>query len=173
MRFILSVVCICIWVSSFAQTKIGYENNSAGKSKPMIYSDSILVAMEYTFMDVNKIENFDVKKDALSDKVYMILKNTERFNFFTYSDLKNIYFSKINKPILLLVNGNFVKNPAKINIDSSYIYKVEVESGNDFEELKNLYPDMAIVNIKVNNLNNKNGDRQISLQGMPLNSFPQ
>ena len=173
MRFILSVVCICIWVSSFAQTKIGYENNSAGRTKPMIYSDSILVAMEYTYMDMNNIERVTVKKDAVSDNLYITPKNNYRFNFLTYPDLKSIYFSKITKPVLLLVNGNFAKNSAKINIDSSYIFKVEVESGNDFEELKNLYPDMAIINIKVNNLNNKNGERQISLEGMPLNSFPQ
>ena len=47
----------------------------------------------------------------------------------------------------------FIKNPSKINIDLSYIDKVEVENGADFEQLKNIYPDLAIVNIKLKNLN--------------------
>ena len=72
---------------------------------------------------------------------------------------------------MLLLNGNFIKNFAKINIDSSYISKVEVETGNDYEELKNIYPNMAVVNIKLKNLNFP--DRQIILQGLPSNSYPE
>ncbi|MCY7292114.1 MAG: hypothetical protein LH615_08020, partial [Ferruginibacter sp.] len=140
---------------------------------PIFYLDSVPVEMEYTYLDVNNIERVEVIKDAVTGKVYMTSKNTKSFNFLSYSILKNTYFNEINKPVLLLVNGNFIKNPLKINIDSSYIYKVEVECGVDFEELKNLYPNLAIVNIKINNLNNKIGERPIFLQGMPLNNFPE
>ena len=72
---------------------------------------------------------------------------------------------------MLLLNGKFIKSAAKINIDSSYISKVEVETGEDYEELKNIYPNMAIVNIKLKNLNLS--DRQFILQRLPSNSYPE
>ena len=74
---------------------------------------------------------------------------------------------------MLLVNGNFIKTFTKINIDSSYISKVEVEIGDDYEELKNIYPSLALVNIQLKNLNYKISERQISLQGLPLKNLPE
>ena len=162
---------ICICVSSFGQSQT--INNYGAVGKPKYYLDSINVEMEYYYMDMNKLEKVDVIKDVVSGKIYMTLKNPKNFNFLSYSILKNTYFKKINKLVLLLVNGNFIKNPTKIKIDSSYIYKVEVENGDDFEELKNLYPSLAIVNIKLNNLNNKIGERPISFKGMPKANLPE
>ena len=49
---------------------------------------------------------------------------------------------------MLLVNGVFIKNSRQINIESGHILKVEVEKVADFDELKNVYPLLSIVNIK-------------------------
>ena len=80
---------------------------------------------------------------------------------------------------MLLVNGCFIKNPTQINIDSAYIYRIEVESGADFEELKNIYPLLTIVNIQTNHLkgqriiDSSNPQRQIFLHGLPNKSEPE
>jgi hypothetical protein len=44
---------------------------------------------------------------------------------------------------------NFFKSAAQINIDSSYISTVGVDAGADYEQLKNLYPPLAVANIKL------------------------
>ena len=83
---------------------------------------------------------------------------------------------------MLLVNGCFIKNPTQINIDSAYIYRIEVESGADFEELKKIYSSLSIVNIETKiatslndqrNINLHNPQRQIFLYGLPNKSEPE
>ena len=161
---------LCFSIISFAQLKI-YDN------KPSVYLDSTKIELEYFLFDQNKIEKFEVVKNHFatqtnnSGSIYITSKQPQNFNFLSYKEIKRKYFSNKTKPVLLLLNGNFVKNFAKINIDSSYISKVEVETGDDFMELKNIYPNMAIVNIKLKNFNFP--DRQIILQGLPSKSDPE
>ena len=156
---------------SFAQLKL-YDN------KPSVYLDSAKIELEYFLFDHNKIEKFDVVKNHSatltnnSDRIYITTKQPKNFNFLSYGEIKRKYFSDKIKPILLLLNGNFIKNFTKINIDSSYISKVEVETGNDYDELKNLYPFFTIVNIKLNNENHNNDYRYISLEGLPPKFLP-
>ena len=170
MKIIFCLLGLGLSIISFAQLKL-YDN------KPSVYLDSTKIDLENFLFDQNKIEKIDVVKQAFdartntSGSVIITSKKPNSFNFFSYEQIKSIHFSDKPKPILLLLNGNFIKNFAKINIDSSYISKVEVETGNDYEELKNIYPNVAIVNIKLKNLNLF--DRQFILQGLPSNSYPE
>lgn len=157
-------------------------------SNPVVYFDSIPTRMELFYFDRSKIKDvvsvqskFDSSTNS-SGKIYITSKNPKDYNFLSFTELKSKYIGFNKKPVLLLLNGNFIKNPTQINIDSSYIYKVEVESGADFEELKNIYPLLSIVNIKTKNaatLNderpiNLNGpERQIFLNGLPNKNFPE
>ena len=172
MKIIFCFLGLCFSIISFAQLKI-YDN------KPSVYLDSAKIELEYFLFDQSKIEKFDVVKNHTliptnhSGSIFITSKQPKNFNFLSYEEIKRKYFSDKTKPILFLLNGNFVKSASKINIDSSYISKVEVETGADYEELKNLYPSLAIVNIRLKNINYINDERQISLQGMPPKDLPE
>lgn len=172
MKLIVGLLCIVSSTFSFGQIKL---NNN----KPFVYLDSNRIDLEHFLFDQNKIEKVDVVKEAFdtrtntSGSIYITSKQSQSFNFLSYKQLKSKYFSDITKPILLLLNGNFIKSPAKLNIDSSYISKVEVEAGEDYSELRKLYPAMAIVNIKLKNINFNKADRQFFLDGMPAKNFPE
>lgn len=170
MKIIFSLLSIVFSTFSFGQLLI---NNT----KPDVYLDSNQIELEHFLFDQNKIEKFDVVKENSDARIntrasiYMTSKMPQSFDFLSYQQIKTKYFSDRTKPILLLLNGNFIKSPAKLNIDSSYINKVEVETGEEYKELKNLYPTMAIVNIILNNKYFLG--RQIILDGMPKNNFPE
>ena len=172
-KLILFLFFISVYNHSVAQSPAYYKSNTVVGLKAEAFLDSVPIELESSFFDVSKIESVDVTKNAASGRIYIKTKNPSNINFLSYSRIKNEYFSGIDKPILLLINGQFIKNFMLIKIDSAYIYNVEVESGENFEELKKLYPALAIVNIKLNNLNNKIGERQISLEGMPPKYNPQ
>ncbi len=150
----------------FAQTSVSFDRERSAVAKPKVFLDSIPVELEHIYFDTHKIKNIDVKKVTPTGVIFITSKNPDNYNFLSYATIKARYFSNINKPILLLINGEFINDLTKVNIDSSYIFKIEVERGEDFKELKNLYPDFAIVNIKLNNINNTVGERQITLHGM-------
>ncbi|MCY7293122.1 MAG: hypothetical protein LH615_13170 [Ferruginibacter sp.] len=180
MKIILSLFGMGFSLFSFGQMKESVKPLLTSYSyNPVIYFDSILTRMDFFYFDTSKIKSINFVKEVYdsvtnsSGKIYITSKNPKEYNFLSFTDLKNKFIGNNKKSVLLLINGNFIKNPSTINIDSAYIYKVEVESGDDFEELKNLYPNLAIVNIKLNNLNNKNGERAIYLQGIPMSNFPE
>ena len=177
------LVMISIVYSTFSFGQIILYND-----KPAVYLDSNKIDLEYFLFDQNKIERLDVVKQIFdvrtntSGTIYITSKQPKSFNFFSYQQIKSRFFSDKLKPILLLLNGDFVKNPNKLNIDSSYIYKVEVESGADFEELKNIFSSLTIVNIQTRFTSSKNEQRniklgipdiQIFLNGLPRESFPE
>lgn len=155
---------------------------------PVVYFDSIPTRMGFFSFDTSQIKSItrvEKKFDGLTQSsagIYISSKNPRNHKFLSFFDLKNKYVGNEKKPILLLINGNFIKNPSQINIDSAYIYKVEVESGDDFEELKNIYPSLAIVNIQTKvetslnnqrNINLNSPQRQIFLNGLPNKSEPE
>ena len=162
MKIILILFSIGLSISSFGQKILNYD-------KPSVYLDSYKIELEHYLFDQNNIARVDVIRKEFdpstntSGKTYITSKNPKDFNFLSFADLKSKYFGNNKKPVLLLLNGNFIKNPSQINIDSSYIYKVEVESGADFEELKNIYPLLAIVNIQTKNREILNDERNINI----------
>ena len=150
MKIIFSLLSIVISTFSFGQ--INFDNH-----KPSVYLDSNRIDFEHYLFDQNKIEKIDVVKQAFdgrtntSGSVFTTSKQPKSFNFLSYEQIKSKYFSDKTKSVLFLINGNFIKNFEKINIDESYISKVEVETGDDYRELKNIYPNMAVVNIELKN----------------------
>ena len=170
MKISLSLLSIVISTFSFGQ--INFNNH-----KPSVYLDSNRIDFEHYLFDQNKIEKIDVVKQAFdagtntSGSVFITSKQPNTINFLSYEQIKSKYFSGKTKSVLFLINGKFIKNFEKINIDESYISKVEVETGDDYRELKNIYPNMAIVNIKLKNFDLS--EREIILQGLPSNSYPE
>ncbi len=170
MKIIFSLFSIVFSTFSFGQSLIN-------SSKPDVYLDSNKIELEHFLFDQSKIEKFEIVKQIFDARtnttgiIYITSKKPQFFNFLSYQQIKTKYFSGRTKPILLLLNGTFIISPAKLNIDSSYINKVEVETGEDYEELKSLYPTMAIVNIRLNN--KYLYERQIMLDGMPQNNLPE
>ena len=189
MKIILSIFCLGVSFFSFGQLKESVKAlSTVFISNPVVYFDSIPTRMELFYFDTIKIKSmvtvqgkFDSSTNS-SGKIYITSKNPKDYNFLSFTDLKSKYIGSNKKPVLLLLNGNFIKNPTQINIDSSYIHKVEVESGADFEELKNIYPLLSIVNIQTKNRASSNEDRninlhsperQIFLNGLPNKSLPE
>ena len=170
MKIIFCFLVLWLSIISFAQLKL-YDN------KPSVYLDSTKIDLENFLFDQNKIEKIDVVKQAFdagtntSGSVFITSKQPNTINFLSYEQIKSKYFSGKTKSVLFLINGKFIKNFEKINIDESYISKVEVETGDDYRELKNIYPNMAIVNIKLKNFDLS--EREIILQGLPSNSYPE
>ena len=189
MKIIFCFFSVGFSLFSFGQILDNFKNlSTAFISNPVVYFDSVETRMELFYFDVSKIKSsvavqgkFDSATNS-SGSIYITSKNPKDYHFLSFTDLKNKYIGNNKKPVLLLINGNFIKNPTKINIDSAYIYKVEVESGADFEELKNIYPLLAIVNIKTKSKAFLNDDRQIilnsperqiMLNGMPDKDLPE
>ena len=170
MKIFFCFLSLGLSIISFGQLKL-YNN------KQSVYLDSTKIDLENFLFDQNKIEKIDVIKQAFdprintSGSVIITSKKTNSFNFLSYEQIKSKYFSGKTKSFLFLINGKFIKNFEKINIDESYISKVEVETGDDYRELKNIYPNMAIVNIKLKNFDLS--EREIILQGLPSNSYPE
>ena len=173
MKNILGFIFVLINCQSFSQTSTFYSTNNAILLKPEIYLDSILINLDECVFDSDKIKSIDIMKGAGSNKVYIKTKDPKNISFLSYATFKNDYFAGIDKPILFLINGQFVKNFVQIKIDANYIYHIEVESGEDYNELKKIYPSYAIINIKLKNVNNSIGERLISLDGMPSRNTPQ
>ena len=152
---------------------------------PVIYFDSIQTRsgfFSFDTIEIKSITRVEKKFDGLtqsSPEIYISSKNPHNHKFLSFLDLKARYIGNDKKPVLLLLNGSFIKNPSEISIDSAYIYKVEVESGADFEELKNIYPLLTIVNIQTNNLKDQRiidfstPQRQIFFYGLPNKSEPE
>lgn len=189
MKIILSLLGLVVTMLSYGQMLEKLKNlPSAYISNPLVYFDSIPTRMEFFYFDRSKIKDVVSVQSKLdsstnsSGKIYITSKNPHDYNFLSFTDLKNKYIGNNKKPVLLLLNGNFIKNPTQINIDSSYIHKVEVESGADFEELKNIHPLLSIVNIQTKNtayineqrnINLNGPERQIFLNGLPIKSLPE
>ena len=189
MKIIFSLLSILFSTLSFGQVKPNVKSLvTAFFIDPVVYFDSIPTRMGFFSLDTSAIKTItriQGKFDAFSnstDAIYITSKNPSDHTFLSFFDLKNKYVGNNKKPILLLMNGNFIKNPAQINIDSSFIYKIEVENGADFEELKNIYPSYSIVNIQTKiatslndqrNINMNNPVRQIFLNGLPNKSEPE
>lgn len=149
----------------------------AGKSftvtNPIFYVDSIPTEREFFIWDTDKISRVNIVKTSFAnlthgkDQIHITSKNKGDYNFLSYSDLKEKYFRYTSKPVLLLINSIFVKNAAAINIDSSHIYNVEVDTGADFEELKNIFTSRTIVNIQTKNGDRSENYRPVMMHGMP------
>ncbi len=166
-------------IVSFAQVKVISNQPSAGSKEILYFFDNIEINAEVlSLIDVNKIADINIVKSNAGEKnnaekrIYIKSKNAKDFVFLSFADIKLKYVTTTTKPVLLLVNSNFIKNTKEFKIDDNIIYTVEVEQGADFDELKNMYANFAIVNIKTKNALQLKGERQIMLQGIPESSNP-
>lgn len=147
--------------SKFSEGQLSNVTQTLSDFSPRVFVDSVQTKLNYFIFDTNKISSIDIQKSTSDDlippvdRIYITSKFPGDYNFLSYRDLKEKYFRNTTKPVLLLVNSIFLKNPSAINIDSSFIYNVEVDTGADFEELKNMFSSRTIVNIQT-----KNGERE-------------
>lgn len=166
-----SILLICSIVS-FAQVKAISIQPNAGAKEILYFFDNIEINAEvWSLIDANKIADVNIVKLNAEKRIYIQSKNAKDIAFLSFADIKLKYITT-TKPVLLLVNSNFIKNTKEFKIDDNIIYKVEVEQGADFDELKNMYANFAIVNIKTKKASQLKGERQIMLQGIPESSNP-
>ncbi len=164
---------------SFVLSTISYGQLITNNNNLNVYLDSNKIDLQNYLFDQNKIEKFEIVKKGFDSRtnttrsIYITSKKPQGINFLSYEQIKSEYFADRSKPILLLLNGTFIKSPTILNIDSSYISKVEVETGEDYIQLRKLYPSMAIVNIKLKNFDRTSGEMRIYLDGMPFKNDPE
>lgn len=178
-KIINSSILIIFSIVSFAQVKVISIQPNAGAKEILYFFDNIEINAEVlSLIDVNKIADVNIVKSNAGEnnnakkRIYIQSKNAKDFAFLSFADIKLKYVKATTKPVLLLVNSNFIKNTKEFKIDDNIIYEVEVEQGADFDELKNMYPNFAIVNIKTKNAFQLKGERQMMLQGIPESSNP-
>jgi hypothetical protein len=171
----LSIVCLV----SFTQVKQNLAKLKLDTVGILFFFDEVQINEEIlSFIDVNKIADVKITKastglrENYQGRVDITSKNPEDFNFLSFGDIERKYVNAINKPILLLVNGNVIKNTKEFKIDNNHIYKVKIEHGKDFDELKSIYPDLVIVDIRTKNSSQLKEETQIMLRGMPERSEP-
>lgn len=94
------------------------------------------------------------KENDLFGAIYLTTKTPNKFNFLSINDIDNAYKIEKSGLTLYMLNKEFIKEAAHFKIDSSYIYKVEVIKGKDFDYLKNSQPNLSIVKIFTNTKEN-------------------
>jgi hypothetical protein len=144
---------------SVAQVKELSLKADSNRNEILYFFDNIQISNEVlSYIDVNKIADVRVTKPTVgprenyAGRIDITSKSPKDFNFLSFAGIKSKYVNATTKPILLLVNGNFINNAANFKIDDNFISTVEVEQGADFNQLKNIYPTFAIVNIITKNV---------------------
>lgn len=98
----------------------------------VVYLDSILV-VDMPFIDVYAIKNIRIEKgfDSIflrNGKIYLTSKKESKINLWTVDDIKKKYsLNANNNQIIWMVNDDFIERTQYFKIDSSYLYKIQVQ----------------------------------------------
>jgi hypothetical protein len=130
-------------------------------SKPAYFIDSVKVGPYLANFSPQKIESIYVSKEFvdttnnLSGAIYITTKKPNNFNFLGVNDIKKAYKIEANGPTIYMLDKEFIIDTQHFKIDSSFIYKVDVIKGVEFQDLKNDLPNLTIVKIYTDTKDNR------------------
>ncbi len=133
------------------------------KYQPMVFIDSIRVTNDIlTTIDQNNIEEVNIVRsgyDSISKtdgKIYIFMKKGKSIKLYDFSSFLLKSVSNTTKPILLMVNSDFVNDYLNFILDKNTIALVEIDDGEDINPIKKIFPNNTIVNILTKDFLNKN-----------------
>ena len=166
MKFLITLYLTLFSALSFGQTMV-----SDTVYQPMFFLDSIQININRFFFSPDKINNVSVVKGDLDPvtktkgKVYINSKDPKDFNFISFDELKSKYTSSNNSPIIFILDDKFLLEKSKFyKIDSSYILRIVVLKGSDFEDLKTNFPDLAVIRIITKSKENIDDQNKIHIR---------
>jgi len=172
-RFVIFIFYLAFSYTSFSQhtDTIPKKGSSSLQGKVEYYLDSNKVDIQDYFFDVDQIldvtviQAYDSTKKPVG-KIFIKSKFPNGYNFISLSQVKDIYFKSVTLPYIFMVDNLFLKgNLSSYKIDSSYILRVEIMKGQEFETLKKDIPNLTIITIKTKSADNLNENNKIHLKG--------
>ena len=145
--------------------------SSSLKGNVEYYLDSNKVDIDKYFFDVDQILNITVVQANDSAKrpvgrIFIKSKFPNAHNFISLNQVKDFYCKSVTQPYIFMVDNLFLKdNLSMYKIDSTYILRVEIMKGTEFESLQKDIPNLTIIIIKTKTAENLNEDKKIHLRG--------
>ncbi len=101
------------------------------RNAALVYLDSKLV-VDLPVLDPNTIEDVKIEsgyneKYKTIGNVYLITKKSTKLNLLTADDIRKKYSLTNTNQTIWMVDNDFVERVEYFKIDSSYLYKIEVE----------------------------------------------
>ena len=149
----------CILLFLFAITSFAY-GQSKHDRKSAYFLDGVNFGTFAPLFNPEMIQSIEISKEFADQAnnvygaIYIKTKTSNKLNFLGTNDINKAYKIATNDPIIYMINKDFIKEAEHFKIDSSYIYKVEVIKGSEFDYLKNSIPNLSIVKIYTNTKEN-------------------
>ena len=135
------------FITSWAHGQSGHTRKPAHFLDGVNYGTSLPLFNQELIQSVNVSSAFEDKANHLFGALYVTSKRPGKFNFLGVKNILSTFKVSTNGPIIYMLNKEFSKEAENFKIDSSYIYKVEVIKGSEFDYLKNSAPNLSIVKI--------------------------
>ena len=156
MRLLFIIFLTLFYIKAFNQT-------------PIYYLDSVRVKTIGTF-DPNKIDNINVVHDkdpsAPYGKVFIKSKNPKDFNFLSAKDIARLNNISIKTISFFMLDNQIIMDTVSFKIDSSYIKKIEIIKASEIEYLPQNIPDLAILKILTDTIDNNDKYNILKIQSI-------
>jgi hypothetical protein len=120
--------------------------------------------------DPNKIDNINVVRDkdpsAPYGKVFIKSKNPKDFNFLSAQDIARLNNISIKTISIFMLHNQIIMDTSSFKIDSSYIKKVEIIKASEIEYLPQNIPDLAILKILTDTIDNNDKYNILKIQSI-------
>lgn len=169
------VLSIMSAFSIVANAQEPVKNQPVAAWQPAYYIDSLVIKTGWHFdhdkikaanvTDLKVDKNYIDSSRQIQGRIYITLKEPVSFNFLSIDDINHTYIKEVQKPVIYMVDNEFVKDIADFKIDSSFILKVELTSADDLEYLKQSVPDLTILKIITRTKENVARQNRIIIRG--------
>jgi hypothetical protein len=120
--------------------------------------------------DPNKIDNINVVRDkdpsAPFGKVFIKSKNPKDFNFLSAQDIARLNNISIKTISIFMLDNQIIMDTSSFKIDSSYIKKIEIIKASEIEYLPQNIPDLAILKILTDTIDNNDKYNILKIQSI-------
>jgi hypothetical protein len=151
MRTIIFLISVSVSLVAFGQ-----QNSKTKPFKewlPLCYLDSVNIEFTQAHFDMYKLADIHIEGNytdsarQIHGKIFMTSKVPKDYHFLTISDISRIHKIDTLSPSIFMLDNEFLKDISRFTIDSSYILRVEIIRGSEFDYLKNNIPNLTILKI--------------------------
>jgi hypothetical protein len=168
MKTLVFFIALSLSLVAFGQQ---YSNPKPFKEwQPLYYLDSVIVEFTDLHFDLEKIESINVVKSYVDStrqnygKIFITSKDPKGYNFLSISEITIKYKKDTLSPTIFMLDNEFLKDITKFKIDSSYILKVMLLRGSEFDYLKDNFPNLTILNIITKSKDNIEKQKKIIIR---------
>ena len=146
--------CIFLFLLFIASIAYGQSTPVHQHRQAAYFIDSIRVGsvcMQYILPDSIKAlsvsKDFMDKENNVYEAIYITTKTPKAYNFIGLDAIKKTYGIVAPGVTIYMVDKEFIQDTQYFKLPSSFISRVEIIKGADFDNLKNDFPNLSIVNI--------------------------